>query len=313
MRSCLSAIQRQKFPASQYEIIVVDDYSTDNTCEIAREFGAAIVKSGHRHIERSKAIGIQKSKGKYIFFIDADIELIEKDILALSVALLEKTPAFGVQIVQWQYAKSHSLYDRYCELFGVNNPLTYMLGRRGVLSPYESTWMDEEAVIKEGKDYSLITLELPVLRTFGSQGFMIRRSAVEKLRASKYFFHLDAVSQLVSKGTDKLIILKRRIRHTYVDSFYQFHKKLYRNMILYFKYKTYRTYSYGASSIRFPFVLFAMGTIVIPLYQSIRGYVKIQDPAWFLHPVFCITVPIVHAYATIEWYIKSALSPNIEK
>ena len=304
LEKCLQAIHAQSFPQSNYEIIVVDDFSTDKTGEIAKKYGAKVIESGFKHIERSKAIGIHNSIGKYIFFIDADIQLIETDILALSVRSLEETTAFGVQIIHWEYTKDHSVYDRYCELFGINNPIPYMLGKRGVLSPYEKEWMDTSAVITDGKDYSLLTLSLKNLRTFGSQGFMIRRSSLQKATAKNYFFHLDVVSELVSKGTNEIIILKRHIRHSYVTSFYEFHKKLYRNIALYYQYKKYRTYSYDIASLKFPFVLLAMITVIVPLYQSMRGYIKIPDAAWFLHPIFCITVPLMYAYASIVFSFR---------
>ncbi len=66
---CLSSISRQTY--GNIEIIVVDGYSTDDTVEIARRFGAYI--SMHRG-ERAMAknLGLIMASGKYVLFLDSD-------------------------------------------------------------------------------------------------------------------------------------------------------------------------------------------------------------------------------------------------
>lgn len=58
--------------ASQTEIIVVDNASTDNTAEIARKKGAKVVFEEHRQIARARNAGAKAALGRYLFFIDAD-------------------------------------------------------------------------------------------------------------------------------------------------------------------------------------------------------------------------------------------------
>ena len=40
-------------------------------------------------------------------------------------------------------------------------------------------------------------------------------------------------------------------------------------------------------------------TIIKPLYDSIRGYIKVRDIAWFLHPFVCISFLIVYSWAVL--------------
>lgn len=55
-----------------YEIIVVDDASTDHTAEIAQAAGAEIVSVNHRQIAATRNSGARAALGGRIFFVDAD-------------------------------------------------------------------------------------------------------------------------------------------------------------------------------------------------------------------------------------------------
>jgi glycosyltransferase involved in cell wall biosynthesis len=54
---------------------VVDGYSTDKTVEIVINFGAK-VQQVHGERFRAKNLGLRMARGKYVLFIDSDIELI---------------------------------------------------------------------------------------------------------------------------------------------------------------------------------------------------------------------------------------------
>ncbi len=66
----IESIQNQDFP---HEIIVVDDISTDNTVQIAREMDCrVIVNKVHKGQVAGKNTGIRESKGNYWLTIDQD-------------------------------------------------------------------------------------------------------------------------------------------------------------------------------------------------------------------------------------------------
>jgi glycosyltransferase involved in cell wall biosynthesis len=69
---CLDAVKRQKYPCK--ELLVVDNYSSDSTQSMAEAFGANItLHKGTQAAARN--VGITRSKGKYVFFLDSDQQL----------------------------------------------------------------------------------------------------------------------------------------------------------------------------------------------------------------------------------------------
>ena len=45
-------------------------------------------------------------------------------------------------------------------------------------------------------------------------------------------------------------------------------------------------------------------TLIVPLWHALKGYTKIRDRAWFLHPVICLGFLGVYGWATVQWQFK---------
>ncbi len=69
----LKSIKKQNF--HDYEIIVADADSTDRTIEIAKNYGAKVVKGGMP--ARGRNAGAKAAKGEILLFLDADVLLPE--------------------------------------------------------------------------------------------------------------------------------------------------------------------------------------------------------------------------------------------
>jgi len=67
----LKDIKKQDF--SDYEIIVADAGSSDNTVKIAKSYGAKVVKGGAPAVGRNR--GAKVASGEFLFFLDADVRL----------------------------------------------------------------------------------------------------------------------------------------------------------------------------------------------------------------------------------------------
>jgi glycosyltransferase involved in cell wall biosynthesis len=69
---CLTAITTQNFPKDDYEIIVVDNNSTDKTAEIAKSFGAKVVQETKQGNTFAVKRGMDSATSEIIANTDAD-------------------------------------------------------------------------------------------------------------------------------------------------------------------------------------------------------------------------------------------------
>lgn len=92
LAQCLEALQRQTDPG--YEVVIVDDHSTDDSREIAKRF---VERAGFRLVELSvnkgQAVarnrGAEAATGEILAFVDADV-IVPDDWLARHRRLLEE-------------------------------------------------------------------------------------------------------------------------------------------------------------------------------------------------------------------------------
>src|SRR5881628_2890578 len=76
LAATVDAIRAAASHATQrYEIIVIDDASTDGTAEIASRAGAKVIRINRRQIAASRNAGGRAAQGEYLFFIDADTRI----------------------------------------------------------------------------------------------------------------------------------------------------------------------------------------------------------------------------------------------
>ena len=90
----LESIKQQDF--RDYEIIVADANSKDNTVKIAEEYGCIVVEGGMPAVGRNN--GAKVAKGEYLLFLDSDLKLTE-DYLA-KVIYEFKMERLGIAITQ---------------------------------------------------------------------------------------------------------------------------------------------------------------------------------------------------------------------
>jgi glycosyltransferase involved in cell wall biosynthesis len=85
---CLGSIRTtMEKLAEPYEVIVVDDASTDATSRIAEQMGVRAIRVDHRKISAVRNAGARAASGEVFFFVDADTQVNERAVSAALAAL----------------------------------------------------------------------------------------------------------------------------------------------------------------------------------------------------------------------------------
>ena len=85
----LDSLERQTF--KDFEIIVSDSESTDKTLELAKASGAKIISNPKKHPGNGRNLGAKEANGKWLFFLDADTYLEDKESLQKTFEKLKDT------------------------------------------------------------------------------------------------------------------------------------------------------------------------------------------------------------------------------
>ena len=94
LEQCLAGIRKSSYP--DYEIIVVDNGSTDNSVAIASDYGAAVGHCpGPSGPGAARNVGAQQARGEILMFVDADV-VIHQDTMARITARFRDDPGLAV-------------------------------------------------------------------------------------------------------------------------------------------------------------------------------------------------------------------------
>ena len=98
--NCIKNVLKQTY--NNYEIILIDDGSTDNTQEVVKKYkDVKCYKINHQGVSAARNYGIEKSSGEYFIFIDVD-DYVKEDMLEILSNNIKEKPdmiKFGYNIV----------------------------------------------------------------------------------------------------------------------------------------------------------------------------------------------------------------------
>jgi len=89
IENCLKSIGLQTYPSDKIEIIVVDNNSSDKTKKIARKYTSKVFNKGPERSAQRNFGMIDKARGKYVMYLDADM-ILSSAAIDRSVEKLEK-------------------------------------------------------------------------------------------------------------------------------------------------------------------------------------------------------------------------------
>ena len=298
LKGCLESIVMQDYPKETIEIIIADGGSSDGTLDIIKSINLTnimnfkVVSKKLKTGEAGKAIGFKHVKNDIIVFIDSDNILPNKDWLKRMVAPFEDNEIIASEPIEYTYRETDGYITRYCALLGMNDPLCLFLGNYDRYCTLTGRWTEIEHKEEDKGDYLKIEFNKGQLPTIGANGFLIRHSLLKKCDIGEYLFDIDVIYELLSSmNSIRFAKVKTGIIHIFSGDIKTFARKQRRRVrdYLYYNKLGVRKYPWkSANKIRLlKFVLSCL--IIIPLVtQSLKGYIKKSDKAWFFHSLACL-------------------------
>lgn len=105
---CLESCLEQDLPMSDYEILVVNDGSKDNSMDIVRQYAQKydnirIVEQKNAGLSAARNRGIQEAEGEYLWFVDSD-DVIKQNVIKdfLHIAICDSLDAlcFDINVIK---------------------------------------------------------------------------------------------------------------------------------------------------------------------------------------------------------------------
>jgi glycosyltransferase involved in cell wall biosynthesis len=122
--ACLHALSRQSVPHSEYEVIVVDDGSTDETASVAEAAGARVVRIPHGGPASARNAGVAAAVGEMVLFTDADCEpaanwiaemvrpFADPDVMGVKGAYLTRQREVIARLAQCEFEERYARLER---------------------------------------------------------------------------------------------------------------------------------------------------------------------------------------------------------
>lgn len=309
---CLGSVRNQNYPQNKIKIIIADGGSKDSTLKIVEKYNAKVINVSLdlQNAEYNKGVAVRQATEELLLMIDHDNILPHSNWLSKMVApLIEDKDVVAVETLRYHYNPKASLLDRYFALFGAGDPLAFYLGKADRLSFI----YDNYNLFGDSQDmgnYYLVQFSSNKIPTLGANGFLIRRKTLfENAQIDeKHFFHIDVNVDLIRKGFNKYAFIKDDIIH--LTGYKDMSNFLHRRKLFMEQYHIHshsnRRYSVFMPSDWLKLIVFIVYviTFIKPTIDALRGYVKIQDKAWFLHPFLSLALLIIYSYVVLKSFFN---------
>ncbi|OGK17353.1 hypothetical protein A2774_04100 [Candidatus Roizmanbacteria bacterium RIFCSPHIGHO2_01_FULL_39_12c] len=166
------------------EIVIVDNYSTDRTGEIAGKYGAKIYPRRSENLGGQKAYGLHKVKGDWVLNLDAD-EIVSYKLKRDIISLFRGRPTL----------KSHTYQGR-------------VKGMTGYYIPFQNHFLGR-TLNYGGENYKMLRLfkkdAVKIDPVLLHERFELKRGSAGRLGGKIYHYSYRSLRQMFGKFTDYAI------------------------------------------------------------------------------------------------------------
>jgi glycosyltransferase involved in cell wall biosynthesis len=266
----LRSIENQDFPKSEMEVLLI----TEGTSESA------------------KAIGIRQARGSVIGILASDNVLMEDYFLRRFWWQAEMNgssyPLF------YCHDRKDDALNRYFALMGCNDPLAFYMAKCDRLPHCDVGYQ------WDNRGFHIFN---PSGTTIGDNGYFVKREFISATDLDNYY-HIDNANEA---GIPKPFPCDT-LKHNTGGNIFSFFKKRYHYGLQHAFNSNRRwhlvDFHKPQDTRRLLWFIFVSLTVIQPLYLSLRGYSKVRDVAWFLHPLVCLLTLFTYALLVLSLGIK---------
>lgn len=294
---CLGFIASQDYPKDLVEVIIIDGGSSDSTLEIAKKYTNILLNNEKRAEEYARTIGVEKSSGGIIAFVDADNFLINRDTLKIVYScFLDNPEIVFCEPIYYESRITDDNITKYISLIGGDDPVAVYLGIYDRFSYLKNDWTDSRyEVIKKSKNYSTFKLlNIQNMPPLGANVCFIKKDALLEINY-KPFLHTDVIFRLL-KRNNYFAKINLGVVHKQNGLIKTFLKKKMRRLNR--KYSDLNREYYFQLSLKNVIFLVLRLIFIFPLIiDAIIGYTRKKDRVWLFHPLLTYLSSAVYIYS----------------
>ena len=183
-RAIRSAIS-QRFPRDDFEVIVVDDGSTDHSSQIALDYGDEIVcvcVKENCGLPVARNLGIRRARGRYVLNLDSD-DYLHEDLIYVEHLHLALNPHWGAVSCDYVLVDDNEMHIS--RLSGTNKPIACGVMFRkdaliavGLYDENIRVCEDQDLRLRFMQRYHIGHVELPLYRYRKHRGNMTNNESL---------------------------------------------------------------------------------------------------------------------------------------
>lgn len=299
LKKCLEGIKRQTY--DNYEIIVSDGLSKDNTLEIARKYKARTVVNKKILAEPGVSLGFQNAKGEILIVLAVDNIFKEKEAIEVIVKVFNNKNIFAA-FPKHDSAQNDTLWTKYINVF--TDPFNhfvygYAANARTFNKIFKTVVSNDVYDIYDFKSAKT----KPILAL--AQGFSVRKEFINRKRNE--MDDIAPVLELIKQGEQIAYLHSVGLYHHTINSMGQFVRKMRwtaRNALLGKKFGINSRFSTLSKKQKVKMYLFPIYSLsfIFPCINALIHLIIDREKMWIFHPFIASLsgVSIVFEYVKIK-------------
>lgn len=307
----LQSVQAQIY-RGQIEHLILDGGSSDSVIDLARYYKCRVFQFQNTKLEGGSRLsyGLKHVRGTLILLLQSDNIMTSPDWLLRMVEPFCEQNVFCTYSAYNSYEKNMDRLTRYFALIGSPDPTLYYLKKSDKI-PITQIHYDRGRITKEKERYYVIKFSRETLPTVGDNGYLVRTEVLRKVNnAIRSYVHVDAFMELLEMGFDTYGVVNNSIIHVSRPNILDQVRRRVEVKRVFTDEKRgdrrYLVFNWQSKRDRwnlFTYIFFSL-TFIQPLMVSVRGYLKIRDSAWFLHPVMCFFMVMAYGWSEVVFQLK---------